>query len=124
MSMTQTEDIFRREFLKKALDIGLIVSTPPLILASQSAKAREDPTLEFLRRSVDVQYLEEGIPRIVSDYGSWKGPTGGSRGKAHEGIDIRGNIGTPILASYNGKARQYTTPEGGLAIIIKPCLSG
>ena len=45
----------------------------------------------------------DNAPKIISDYNSWKRTDGGMRKKAHTGIDIAGDIGTPIIAAADGK---------------------
>jgi murein DD-endopeptidase MepM/ murein hydrolase activator NlpD len=56
---------------------------------------------------------------ILSDFGSWKNTKGGTRKKKHNGIDISGEIGDPILAAADGVViKTYFHPKWGLSITI------
>jgi len=55
----------------------------------------------------DVVY-PPGAPRIASDFHSLVGINGEHRGPPHQGIDISGNNGQPILAAAYGKVLEAT----------------
>jgi murein DD-endopeptidase MepM/ murein hydrolase activator NlpD len=44
----------------------------------------------------------DGAPRIISDFKSMRGVNGGLRNASHQGIDITGPVGQPILAIADG----------------------
>ena len=52
-----------------------------------------------------------GAPRIASDFGSWEGINGGERETQHQGIDITGKSGQPILAAANGTVLEATVEQ-------------
>jgi murein DD-endopeptidase MepM/ murein hydrolase activator NlpD len=56
---------------------------------------------------------------ILSDFGSWKNTKGGLRKNRHNGIDISGKIGDPILAAAEGVIfKTENHPKWGLSITI------
>jgi len=58
-------------------------------------------------------------PLISSDFRSWKNTKGGTRKKMHNGIDITGEIGDPILAAADGVIfKTENHPKWGLSITI------
>ena len=50
----------------------------------------------------------EGAPLIISDFQSLYGVNGGKRRKRHQGIDMTGPVGQPILAAADGKVLEAT----------------
>lgn len=61
----------------------------------------------------------DNSPSISSDFGSWKNTKGGTRKKKHNGIDISGEIGDPILAAADGVViKTGSHHKWGLSITI------
>lgn len=58
-----------------------------------------------LSESVDYP---PGAPKIISDFQDNYGVNGGERNKPHQGIDITGNDGQPILAVADGTVLEAT----------------
>lgn len=67
---------------------------------------------------VKVTY-PKGAPRIASEYRSMKGVNGPRRAAPHQGIDIKGRNGLPILAVAAGKVLEVETgPCWGPTIVV------
>lgn len=108
----------RRRALRLVCFAGVVFSALPLAAGKKTYSASKDPFQRTLQRFVDVQYPHRGIPKIASDYGSWRGVDGGRRTIPHRGIDIKMPYGTEVIAAARGSARSYWSSEGGLLVEI------
>jgi murein DD-endopeptidase MepM/ murein hydrolase activator NlpD len=60
-----------------------------------------------------------GGPRVISRFGSWYGPEGFPRPEGpHNGVDIAGNIGDPVLAVADGTVQLATEGYGDCGTIV------
>ena len=98
-------------------------------LEAQKALVKEMEEIERRRREEEARRAAEarlkydggifewpvpGIYRISSGYGYRTDPITGQRGAFHNGIDIPGPVGTPIVAAYDGEVAwaRYSTTAG------------
>ena len=63
-----------------------------------------------------------GGPHILSEYGSWIGVTGRCcRAQPHNGVDVAGDFGDPVLAAAGGRVVRAGTmgPQCGIGVAIR-----
>jgi len=61
----------------------------------------------------------DNAPRIISDYESWTDTGGEKRKEKHNGIDIEGEIGDPIIAAADGTiTKAEDSGKMGLRVVI------
>ncbi len=89
--------------IRAARDLRRGARRPTIGLAVGAVATLLFAVLPFARFVYMMAPAADGAPRILAGFGDWRGAEGYPRLDAHRGIDVKGRVGTAVLAAADGR---------------------